>query len=74
LGNKEPEVATSCREAILPVEGKGFQPIHKTLDPKLVLPTRYARIKIEQRLREGQTNNWHNWRPTQLERVNCLNY
>jgi hypothetical protein len=49
----ETEVATSCIQAGLPVEGRGHQPTHKTFfNPKFVLLTKCAGIKIEQRLRE----------------------
>jgi hypothetical protein len=42
------------------VEGRGYQPIHKTFDPKFVLPIRCAGIKTEQRLRKWLTNDWPN--------------
>lgn len=34
-GNVEPELATSCSQKGLPVEGGGHQPAHKTSTPKL---------------------------------------
>jgi hypothetical protein len=35
-----------------PPEGKGHQPLHKSFDPKFVLPIRFAATKMEQKLRE----------------------
>ena len=52
LRNMESEVATSCSQAGLPVEGGGYQPTHKTYNPKFALPAKCARIEMEQRLRE----------------------
>lgn len=34
LRNMEPEVAISCSQAGLPVDGGGYQPTHKTFIPK----------------------------------------
>jgi hypothetical protein len=48
----EPEVATSCTQTRLVVEGGGHQHFHKTLDSKFVLPKRCLVIKLEQILRE----------------------
>ena len=48
----EPEMANSCSQAGLPVEGIGYQPTHKNFNPKLFLLTRCAEIKTEQRLGE----------------------
>jgi hypothetical protein len=45
--NMELEVVTPCSQSGLPLEGEGQQPIHKTFNPKCVLHTRYARIKIK---------------------------
>ena len=42
----------------------------QNLPPKNVLPTRYAGIKMEQRLREQPTNDWPNLRPIPRERAN----
>ena len=47
----ESQVAISCRQAGLSVEGKGHQPSHKTINAKFVLHTRYAATTMEQRLR-----------------------
>jgi len=46
------EVASSCRQEGLLLEGKGYQPIHQILHPKFVLPTRSTEAAMEQRLRE----------------------
>jgi hypothetical protein len=43
------EVATSCSQAGLSVKGGGHQPNHRNFNPKFVLPTRYAGIRMEQR-------------------------
>lgn len=45
-GDMELELATSCRQARLPVEGLGHEPSYKTFVLQLALPTRYARIKV----------------------------
>lgn len=45
----------------------GHQPTHKTCNPKFVLPTRWAGIKKEQRLRSS--HDWPNLRPTPWERA-----
>ena len=45
-----------CNQKILPIEGLGQQPSHKTLHPQFLLPTRCARVKMEQNLREGLIN------------------
>ena len=36
LGNMETDVATSCTQVGLPVEGGGHQPTHKTFNPKFL--------------------------------------
>lgn len=69
-GDIETEVAASCSLVGLLVERGGHQPIHKIFNPKLVLPTRYTGIKMEQRLKVRQTNAWPNLRPLPWERVN----
>jgi hypothetical protein len=48
----EPEVATSCSQAGLPVKGVGGETTHKTFNLGLVLPKRSIGIKMEQKLRE----------------------
>jgi hypothetical protein len=50
----ETEVATSCSQSRLLVEGWGQQHTHKTFNPKFVLPTRCTGIKMEQRLKNSQ--------------------
>jgi hypothetical protein len=54
----EPEVATSCSQAGFSVEAEVQQSTHKILDPKYLLPTRYTRTKMKQRLREWPTKDW----------------
>jgi hypothetical protein len=44
------------------VEGGRHKPTHKTFIPKFFIPTRYAGIEIEQRLRERPTSDWPNLR------------
>ena len=67
---RETEVATFCRQAGLPVKRVGLQYNHKTLNPKFVLPTRCAGIKMEQRLREWPANDWLHLRPIPWEKAN----
>lgn len=43
----EPEEATFCSQAELPVEEGGHQHTHKTFDPKFVLHTSSVGTKIE---------------------------
>jgi hypothetical protein len=45
-------MAMSCSKAGLQKEEEGHQSTHKTFNPKFVLPTKCAGIKMEQRLRE----------------------
>lgn len=59
----ETEVAISCIQEGLLVEGEGHHPTRKTFNPNLVLLTKCARIKTEPRLREQSTNDWPNMRP-----------
>jgi hypothetical protein len=48
----ETEVVTSCSQAGI-LEGEGeHEPTYKIFDQKLILPTRYMGIKMEQRLKE----------------------
>lgn len=65
----EPELAISCNQAGLPVEGLGHQPSHKTLDPQFVLPTRCAGVKVAKKLWEQPTNDWSSLRPISWEGV-----
>jgi hypothetical protein len=50
-GDIETEVATYCTQAGLPEEGERHQSTHKTFNPKFVLCTRCAGIKMEPRLK-----------------------
>jgi hypothetical protein len=59
----EPEVATSCSQAGLPVNRYWQQPTHHTFIPKPVLPSRCTATKVEQRWRKKITNVWPNLRP-----------
>jgi hypothetical protein len=52
--------------------GDDSQPTCKTFKPKFALPTRWARIKMEQRLREQPTNDCPNLRPIPWESANPL--
>jgi hypothetical protein len=70
LRYRETEVATSCSQAGLLVEGGGLQSNHKTLNPKFVLPTRCAGIKMEQRMREWPAIGWLHLRPIPWEKAN----
>jgi hypothetical protein len=70
----EPEVATSCSQAGLPVEVKGYQPTYKTFDLKFVLPTSYTVRKIQQSLREWPNNDWSKLKLTPWETANPLHY
>jgi hypothetical protein len=66
----ETEMATSCSQAALSVEGGAHQPIHKTFNLKFVLPTGSAGIKMKQRHREQPINGRPNLRSTSWERAN----
>jgi hypothetical protein len=69
-GDMETEVVTSCSKAGLSVEGGGYQPSHKTFNPKFVITTRSAGIKMEERLKEWPTNDQSNLRPISREIAN----
>ena len=63
--------------SLLKSYGQNFQwrkgdtnPPTKTFDPKFVLPTRYAGIKMEQRLREQPTSDWPKLKPIPWTRTN----
>jgi hypothetical protein len=70
MGNMETEVANSCSQVGLPGEGGGHQLAHKSSNPKFVLPTKCAKIKMEQRLKKQPINNWPNLRPILHESTN----
>jgi hypothetical protein len=53
----ESDVAISYSQEGLSVEELGNQPIHKTFNPKLVLPTRSTGTKMVKRPREWPTND-----------------
>lgn len=59
----DPELFLSGSQARLPMEGLGHITSHKTSDLKFALPTRCARVKMEQKLREWLNNNWSSLRP-----------
>ena len=63
VGGIESEIVTFCSQAGLSVERGGYQPTHKTFNPKFVLATRCAGIKIEKRLKKWPTNDWPSLRP-----------
>jgi hypothetical protein len=69
-GDKETDVDSFCSQAGLPVAGGEHQPIHKTFNLKLVLPTCHTGIKMKQRLREQPTNDWSNMRHIPWQRTN----
>jgi hypothetical protein len=48
----EPETVSFCNQERLPKEGLGHQPSHKTFNQQFVLPTRYAGVKVVQKLKE----------------------
>jgi hypothetical protein len=64
------EVATSCNDVGLSVEGGEHQPTHKIFNSKFVLPTRCAAIKEDQSLREWPTNVWPILKPIPCEKAN----
>jgi hypothetical protein len=66
----EIEVVTSYSQVGLSEKREGYQSTHESFNAKFVLPTRSAEIKMEQRLRQWQTNDWLNLRPIPSERVN----
>ena len=43
MGNMKPELAISCSQARLPLEG--LEPSHKTFNPKFVLPIKTCKCK-----------------------------
>lgn len=55
----EPEVATPCSQAGLPLDGGNNQHIHKSFVPKCVLHTRWAGIKKKQT--EGGASYTSTW-------------
>ena len=54
----EPKMAIHCNQTGLLMEGLGHQSSYKTFDLKFVLPTRYAGVKMEQKLRDWATYDW----------------
>jgi hypothetical protein len=52
MADIETMVASSCGHSELSVNGGGNQPTSKIFNPKFVLPTRSALIKLEQGLRK----------------------
>jgi hypothetical protein len=63
IWDRKRETVTFCNQARLPMEGGEYQSTHKTFNPKFFLPTRYAGIKMEQKLRKWPTRYWPNLRP-----------
>jgi hypothetical protein len=59
----EPEVATFCDQAWLPVEILGHQPSHKAFHLQFVLTSRWAGVKVVQNLWEWPVHDWSNLRP-----------
>jgi hypothetical protein len=57
-GGIKTEVASTCTQARLPEEGEGHQYSHKIFNPKFVLPTRHAGIKMEKRPREQPNKDY----------------
>lgn len=45
MGDMMSELAFSCNQARLPMDGLGHQPCYKNFDPEFVLLTRYAIVK-----------------------------
>jgi hypothetical protein len=70
MGDMELETTISYNQKRLPIERLRHQPSHKNLDPQLVLSTRYARLKMDQKLREQSTNDWPSLRPVPREKAN----
>jgi hypothetical protein len=66
----ETKVATTCSQAGFPKEGEENQSTHKTINPKFVLPTRCAGIKMEERLKKQPINDYTNLRPIPFGRAN----
>jgi hypothetical protein len=66
----ETQVTTFCSQAGLSEEERGHKSTYKTSNPKFVLPTKYAWIKMEQRLREQISNECLNLTPSPCERAN----
>jgi hypothetical protein len=52
IGNTEPEEATSCSYAGTPMEGKGYQPTHKTLDQNLFCIQEVLAERMVHRIRQ----------------------
>ena len=58
MEDMEPEMATFCNQARLPMEGLGHQLSHKTFDLQFVLPVGCTEVKMEQKLRGWPSNGW----------------
>jgi hypothetical protein len=58
MGDIEPVLPISGNQSRLPMTDSELQSTQKTFDLQFILPTRYAGIKIEQKLREKPTNYW----------------
>lgn len=68
-GEMETEMATSCNQERLPMEGSEHHLSYTTLDPQFVMPIIWVGIKLEQKLKEWPTHDWTNLRPTAWERT-----
>jgi hypothetical protein len=63
----ETEVAPSCSQAGLPVEGEGTSTHPQNLQPKMHPTFKIHMIKMEQRLKEQPKNDCPNLRPNPCE-------
>jgi hypothetical protein len=54
----KPKAAMSYRQKRLATERLGQQTSHKTLGPQFVWPRKYARVKMEQKLKERPPNDY----------------
>ena len=54
-GGMESEIAISCKQIRLPVEGLGHQWSHRTLEPQFFLPERSTGVKDEPEIK-GMAN------------------
>jgi hypothetical protein len=62
MRDTELEMATSCSQARLPMEGLGHQSSHKTFNSQFALSIRCAGIKMEQKMMEWPSNDCLNLR------------
>jgi hypothetical protein len=58
LAMGELELAISCDQRRLPMEGLWYQTSHRTFNPQSVLLTRCTGVKLERNLRKWPTNGW----------------